>query len=193
MGCWNKLYCRRMLEESQAQFAEHRIYEEPAFVYPQMFYAKRVCCMKEAFYRIRMSAESTMHCEAKKSERLLDHPEVQLRVLRYMIAHREFMMDYYDEIEFYFLKTYYVETLFFAGHGNLLLDAGYFGKMQSIVGELFPEWRYNIYLQQEETHAMKEVLDTLENSYGQNELEELCRNVYRKMVKGSSKESPVPC
>lgn len=72
MGCWNKIYRRTMVEESQAQYAEHRIYEEPAFVYPQMFYAKKICCMKDAFYKIRMNQESTMHCEVKKSGRLLD-------------------------------------------------------------------------------------------------------------------------
>lgn len=182
MGCWNKLYRRSMVEESHAQYAEHRIYEEPAFVYPQMFFAKRVCCMKEAFYWIRMNEQSTMHCEAKKSERLVDHPEVQMQVLRYMIAHREFMMDYYDEIEFYFLKTYYVETLFFAGQGNMVLDIEYFNKMQKNVKELFPEWRHNAYLQGEEIQNMKKILETVDRKYDQKGLIELCKRVYVVMT-----------
>lgn len=181
MNHCSKLYRHRMLEESQAQFAEHRIYEEPAFVYPQMFYVKKVCCMKDAFYRIRMNAESTMHSEAKKSERLLDHPEVQMQVLKYMIAHREFMMDYYDEIELYFLKTYYVETLFFAGQGNMILDVEYFQKMQSNVKELFPEWRKNAYLQGEAMKDVVKVLKTVTQHYEQSELVELCRMVYKKI------------
>lgn len=181
-GCWNKLYRRGMVEESHAQYAEHRIYEEPAFVYPQMFFAKKVCCMKEAFYRIRMNEQSTMHCEAKKSERLIDHPEVQMQVLRYMIAHRELMMDYCDEIEFYFLKTYYVETLFFAGQGNMVLDAEYFKNMQKNVKELFPEWSHNAYLQGEEIQNMKKILDTVNKEYDQKELIELCKHVYAAMT-----------
>ncbi|WP_075721659.1 glycosyltransferase family 2 protein [Roseburia sp. 499] len=182
MNHCSKLYRRKLLEESQAQFAEHRIYEEPAFVYPQMFYVKKVCCMKEAFYRIRMNEESTMHSEAKKSERLVDHPEVQMQVLRYMIAHRQLMMDYYDEIEFYFLKTYYVETLFFAGQGNMILGVEYFKKMQNNVKELFPEWRSNAYLQGEEIQNVKKILDTVYNIYSQEELIALCRDVYRTMA-----------
>lgn len=181
-GCWNKLYRRDMVEESHVQYPEHRIYEEPAFVYPQMFFAKKVCCMKEAFYRIRMNEQSTMHCEAKKSERLIDHPEVQMQVLRYMIAHRELMMDYYDEIEFYFLKTYYVETLFFAGQGNMVLDAEYFKNMQKNVKELFPEWCHNAYLQGEEIENLKKILDTVNKEYDQKELIELCKHVYAAMT-----------
>lgn len=183
MNHCSKLYRRELLEKSQAQFAEHRIYEEPAFVYPQMFYVKKVCCMKEAFYRIRMNAESTMHSEARKSERLLDHPEVQMQVLRYMIAHQQFMMDYYDEIEFYFLKTYYVETLYFAGQGNMILDAVYFQKMQRNVKELFPEWTKNAYLQEEESYKMKGILETVYRNYSQEELIGLCKDVY-KMIAG---------
>lgn len=182
MGCWNKLYRRSMVEESRAQYAEHRIYEEPAFVYPQMFFAKRVCCMKEAFYRIRLNLESTMQCEAKKAGRILDHPEVQMQVLRYMMAHRELMADYYEEIEYYFLKTYYVETLFFAGEGNLFLDAAYFKKMQHNVRALFPEWSCNAYLQGKEIQNMKKILDTINQKYSQKELVELCKHVYAEMT-----------
>lgn len=182
MNHCSKMYRRELLERSQARFAEHRIYEEPVFVYPQMFFCKRVFCMKEAFYRIRMNAESTMHCEAKKSERLVDHPEVQMQLLRYMIAHRELMQDYYDEIEFYFLKTYYVETLFFAGQGNLILNAEYFRKMQNNVTDLFPEWRMNIYLQEEDSEKMRDVLETVYRKYDQNELNDLCKKVYKSII-----------
>lgn len=178
MNHCSKLYRHSLLEQSKACFAEHRIYEEPAFVYPQLFYAKRICCMKDAFYRIRMNAQSTMHLEARKSERLMDHPEVQMQVLRYMIAHRQLMTDYYDEIEFYFLKTYYVETLYFAGQGNLILDVEYFKKMQRNVKNLFPEWNFNIYLQGEENHIICEMLNTIYRNYNQEELIHLCRKVY---------------
>lgn len=181
MNHCSKLYRHSMLEQSKAQFAEHRIYEEPAFVYPQLFYAKRICCMKDAFYRIRMNAQSTMHLEARKSDRLIDHPEVQMQVLRYMVAHKELMADYYDEIEFYFLKTYYVETLYFAGQGNLILDLEYFQKMQKNVRELFPEWKFNLYLQDKEAHIMCEILNTIYQNYNQQGLIQLCKNVYSRI------------
>lgn len=178
MGCWNKIYRRRMVEESRAKYAEHCIYEEPAFVYPQMFFAKKVSCMKEAFYRIRMNEQSTMHCEAKKAGRILDHPKVQMQVVEYMTAHPQIMQDYHEEIEFYFLKTYYVETLFFAGQGNMILDAEYFKKMQQNVSKMFPDWSHNRYLREKEMEGIRSVLNTLQNNYNQQELEELCKSVY---------------
>ena len=141
-------------------------------------YAKRICCMKEAFYKIRMNQESTMHHEVNKKGRLVDHPEVQMQVLRYMIAHRELMMSYFDEIEFYFLKTYYVETLYFAAQGNLFLDGEYFKKMQRNVQKLFPEWRKNFYIRKEKEKKMQRMIETCEREYSQQELEELCAMVY---------------
>ena len=85
MGCWNKLYRHHMVEESGAVYAEHCIYEEPAFVYPQLFYAKRVGSVRNSFYRIRMNEESTMHQEAKNATHLKDHPKVQLFLLKYLM------------------------------------------------------------------------------------------------------------
>lgn len=182
MGCWNKIYRRKMVEESQATFAEHRIYEEPKFVYPQMFYARKVSCMKDAFYRIRMNQESTMHCEAKKTGRLLDHPEVQMQTFQYMTQHQELMKNYYEEIEFYFLKTYYIETLFFAGQGKLLLDVDYFKKMQDNVKNLFPRWKENCYLKENDEEKLRKVLSTVQETYDQGKLNVLCEDVYNIMM-----------
>lgn len=186
MGCWNKIYRRKMVEKSQAKYAEHRIYEEPAFVYPQMFYAQKVSCMKDAFYCIRMNEESTMHCEVKKSGRILDHPEVQMQVLKYMSEHPVLMQEYYEEIEFYFLKTYYVETLFFAGQGNMILDAVYFKEMQRNVSKMFPRWRHNRYLRDKEMETIKMILNTLQNTYNQQELGKLCKLVYMLIKEGAA-------
>ena len=178
MNHCSKLYRREMLSESNASFAEYRIYEEPVFVYPQMFYANKIFCMKDVLYRVRMNEYSTMHSEAKKSERLIDHPEVQMQLLKYMSERKELIQSYYDEIEFYFLKTYYVETLYFAGQGKIILDAEYFSKMQKNVRELFPEWKYNVYLQESDTIKMRNILNTIYKEYSQQQLIELCRKVY---------------
>lgn len=180
LGCWNKVYRREMVLESEAWYTEHRIYEEPSFVFPQLLFAKRVCCIKDALYKIRMHAESTMHNEAGNKERILDCPEVQMDLIRYLIAHRELMMEYYDEIEFRFLRSYYIEPLYFVGAGNLFLDITYFKKMQRTVRELFPKWRYNRYLQDERRLWVADVIKTCEKDMSQDELDAYCKMLANK-------------
>lgn len=182
MNHCSKIYRKSMVEKSKAQFAEHRIYEEPLFVYPQLFYAERICFMKKAFYKVRLHPESTMQFEVKKPGRLLDHPEVQMQLLEYIAANDEIIERYYDEIEYYFLKTYYLETLYFAGQANLFLDAGYFRKMQKNLIKLFPRWNKNAYLQTEEMETVRRILNTSYNDYNQEELNNLCHTVYEGMV-----------
>lgn len=88
------------------------------------------------------------------------------------------MMPYYDEIEYYFLKTYYIETIFFAGQGNLFLDAEYFRKMQSNVRMLFPEWRENFYIKNEKEKIIQQIMESCEKTYSLQELELLCNMAY---------------
>lgn len=180
LGCWNKLYRREMVCESGAWYSEHRIYEEPSFVFPQLLFAKRMCCIKDALYKIRLHAESTMHSEVRKTGRILDCPEVQMDLIRYLVAHRELMEEYYEEIEFRFLRSYYMEPLYFAGTGNLFLDVSYFKKMQKTVRSLFPEWRCNRYLQDEKIAWVAEVIATCEKEMSQDELDAYCKELAKK-------------
>jgi len=177
LGCWNKLYRRSMVAESGAQYAEHRIYEEPAFVYPQMFCARRVYTMREAYYKIRMHTASTLHSEAKKAERLLDYSEVQMQLMKYLLTQRDFMVTYREKIELYFLRSYYIEQLYLAGKAKQVLDLTYFNKMQNTVKELFPEWRANSYLQDKNMQGLVSILETFETELDQEELSALCVRV----------------
>lgn len=174
-----KIYRSDMIKDSVVQFAEYCIYEEPLFVYPLFFYAKRVTCINKAFYEVRIHAESTMHCDAKDSRRLLDHPHVQLCLLQKMKECKDWMRDYFFEIEFYFLKTYYLETLFIAGQAGLQLPLDYFIGMQQNIQRLFPNWRLNVYLQGEDTRILRSILETAQKQYSQEELNRLCERVHQ--------------
>lgn len=173
-----KIYRSEIIKDSRVQFAEYCIYEEPLFVYPLFFYAKRVTCVNTAFYKIRIHAESTMHRDAKDGRRLLDHPQVQLCLLQKMKEYKGWMRDYYFEIEFYFLKTYYLETLFIAGQARLQLPLDYFIEMQQNIQRMFPDWRSNVYLQNEDTKILCSILETAQKQYSQDELNWLCERVY---------------
>lgn len=174
-----KLYRTEFVRKSSVQFAEYRIYEEPLFVYPLLFDAKRVTSIKNALYKVRLHPESTMHSDAKDSKRLLDHPEVQMQLLKQMMEHKVWMKDYFYEIEFYFLKTYYLETLYIAGQAKLKLPLEYFISMQQKVQQLFPDWQSNVYLQDDDTVLFCKILETAKKHINQKELDELCERVYQ--------------
>lgn len=112
-GCWNKLYQRDLVLEAGVRYAEHVIYEEPLFVYPLLFSAKRITIMEEAFYCYRQNDVGTMRRDMKQQETLIMHANVQLQVWNFM-KNTVYFARFYEEIKLYFLHTYFFETLFFA-------------------------------------------------------------------------------
>lgn len=145
-GSQNKVYRRILLERQKAAFTEGVVYEEPSFVYPLLFEARRFYSMEEGlyYYRQNYASETSQHMRQKTT--LYDHPFVQLELLKKIVSNKAYVRDYYSEIEIHFLHNYYLETLYFAGYGNLYLELAYFEKMQKMVSELFPAYEENPYL-----------------------------------------------
>ena len=176
-GSQNKLYRRTFLEQQKAAFPEGVVYEEPYFVYPLLFTAERFYSMEEGLYYYRQTGQSVTLQHMNEKYTLYDHPFVQLELLKKIISETEYVKEYYSEIEFHFLYSYYIETLYFAGRGNKYLGADYFLKMQRIVLELFPAYKENPYLQIEGFEKYLKVLLSLEQQFNQKELNQYCRQV----------------
>lgn len=180
-GSQNKLYRRTLLEQQKAVFPEGVVYEEPYFVYPLLFAAERFYSMEEGLYYYRQTGQSVTVQHMNEKHTLYDHPFVQLELLKKIISETEYVKQYYSEIEFHFLYSYYMETLYFAGIGNKYLGADYFLKMQRVVRELFPAYKENPYLQLEEFGNLFEVLLSLEKQFNQDELSSYCKQVVQIM------------
>ena len=180
-GSQNKLYRRTLLEQQKAVFLEGVVYEEPYFVYPLLFAAERFYSMEEGLYYYRQTGQSVTVQHMNEKHTLYDHPFVQLELLKKIISETEYVKKYYSEIEFHFLYSYYMETLYFAGIGNKYLGADYFLKMQRVVLELFPAYKENPYLQLEEFGNLFEVLLSLEKQFNQDELASYCKQVVQIM------------
>lgn len=178
-GSQNKLYRTSFLKEQEAGFPEGVVYEEPYFVYPLLFEAERFYSMEEGLYYYRQTEPSTTAKHMNEKNTLYNHPFVQLELLKKLIAHKEYIEKYYSEIEFHFLHSYYMETLYFAGKGNKYLGAEYFCNMQRTVLELFPEYKGNPYLQIECFGKLEEVLTSLQQEFSQRELEIYCHEVVK--------------
>ncbi len=181
MNHCSKLYSTDLIKKAGVKFAENCIFEEPLFVYPLMFYANHICCIKNPLYKIRIHEKSTMHKDVKTDNRLMDHPKVQLQLLHYMLNKTEYMKMYAEEIEFYFLKTYYIETLFFSAQGKLGLNVEDYRKMQFRIKDIFPDYKMNKYVN--EDRNIVEIINTIEQECDSDEqVSEICEKVYAMLL-----------
>ena len=141
----SKFYRADFVKRVGTHFAEKRIYEEPLFVYPMVFYTKSFLFLAETHYAFRQHEESTMSKDAGK--RLIDLPCVMLELLKDVVK-RGLLKDYYDEIEEYFLRNYYALTLYnmFSTDSGISLEQ--FKEIQNNCREFFPDRINNPYLKQ---------------------------------------------
>lgn len=143
-GCWNKLYRMEMVRQSGARFAEHIIYEEPPFVHPQFFFAKRILLLDLPLYVYYGNTLSSTAVHA--SDRIADHPASQMQWLSWCLDHPDIFLQYRTEIEMYFLWSYFYETVLFARLQEITLPAELLEEMKHTVNTLFPDWSKNPYL-----------------------------------------------
>lgn len=130
-GCWNKLYKTELVKAAGVRFAEHVIYEEPLFVYPLLFWAKKIVTMPDRFYYYRQNESGTMWNDMKKMDTIYQHANVQLAVWNFM-KQTKFFEQYYEEIKLYFLHSYLYETLLFAKQRGFTVGVEDFRKLASI-------------------------------------------------------------
>lgn len=175
-GSQTKFYKRAFLESVNVRFIEGYAYEEPSFVYPQLFYAERVYCTEEPMYYYRMHENSTMHQYVRLPGKLYDHALVQLSVLRDIKERDGLWEKYRHEIIYYFILTYFIETLHFAGDCGLKLDLGHFRQIQRTVQEEAPEYRINPYLNSP-TFEYRKFLELLSRELTEEELQLYCEEI----------------
>ncbi len=139
----NHFYKRSLWEETGSYFPEHMVYEEPLFVYPMFFVAKRIMVSTKELYHMRDHEESSTNTLLAKH--LEDHPKVQRMLWEFLSKMPDVMETYKDEIECYFVWSYYFETVINAGYGGTL-SLEVFQKMQDTMKRLYPDWMENRYL-----------------------------------------------
>ena len=91
------------------------------------------------------------------------------------MAERKKDFDYFEEIECYFLKAYYIQTLYMVGKWKMPLEIEEFRKIQYTVNEKFPDWRHNRYFQGKDSEWMRRILETCEKNYSEEEIMNVCQ------------------
>ena len=143
-GCTNKFYKTQLIRTCSSWYAEGVIYEEPKFVYPLFLFANKILMLDEDYYEYHWRQDSTMTSQLGK--RLLEHPRVQLELLEDLMAKTDLYNRYHDEIEYYFIKSFYLETLVFAYTNRGIIPLEYMSNMQNVCKEFFPKASSNKYI-----------------------------------------------
>lgn len=176
LRCTTKLYRRAFLKETGVSFPEHKIYEEPKFTYPLLFYGTKYGVLAENLYNYRMNENSTMNT-SHRFERLRNHPEVQFSLFKEMVE-RELLEEYYDEITYHFLHSFFCETLLFSANQNIEVPIDFFMAMQNIVKQCIPDWEQNTYIKMSPESVTSVILQLgLKQQYDQETLTEFCKRI----------------
>lgn len=169
-GSQSKFYKGDFLKAEKPRFLQNVAYEEPSFVYPLLFAVNRIYSIDLPGYHYRMRQGSTMQSYVTKPGKLYDHPYVQLSVYETMRQKKDIYERFKEEIDYYFLFTFWVETVWFAKTGNLYLGWDYFQVMQETVKRLLPKWEENSYIILSENHDIKELISRGEKVETMSEL-----------------------
>ena len=176
-GAPNKVYKTEIIRKCGAAFLQGVAYEEPSFVYPLFFYVNKIYLLDAELYFYRMHDSSTMSSYITKPGKLYDHPRVQLFTYKQMQNNTEVYSLYKEEIDFYFLFAFYVETLYFSKMGNLYLGYDFFLLMQNTIRNMIPDWDKNIYVNSLLTKQQKNVISSVSNNYSEEEFLEFKKNL----------------
>ncbi|MBO6260857.1 MAG: glycosyltransferase family 2 protein [Lachnospiraceae bacterium] len=143
-NCTSKMYSSALVRECGALYAENVIYEEPKFVYPVFLYADRIVLADKAYYEYHWHMGSTM--TSLLGQRLMEHPKVQLELMADIIDRQEIYEKYREEVDYYFFRTFYVETLVFMYVNKGYVSVEAMSYMQEICKRLIPNIANNRYI-----------------------------------------------
>ena len=117
-SCTTKLYRKSLIDCANVRYAEGVAYEEPMFTYPMKFYVNKVAVTETKLYYYRYNEKGTMLSYMNNPSTMVQHLQVQLNVYLTMLQ-SDFFNEYKDEIDLYFIHSFYAETFYFmAGRGD---------------------------------------------------------------------------
>ncbi|MBR1390978.1 MAG: glycosyltransferase [Lachnospiraceae bacterium] len=168
-SCTTKIYKKEFLQRASTHFAEGVTYEEPLFTYPLKFYVKKVAVTEIAPYYYRTNPEGTTLQHMNDPDKIYEHMMVQLAVWNDM-KKRPFSPEFYDEIELYFVHSYYVESIYFMKQRGFRVSKELFKDMSKTIMEETPDTLHNKHWQDRSLQMEYRMVKLLYYLYGQNDV-----------------------
>ena len=144
-SCTTKLYSSRLIAEAGVRYAENVAYEEPLFTYPLKFYADRVAVTQAQLYYYRYNENGTMLSYMNNPSTMVQHLQVQQDVYTRM-SNSGYMDEFRDEINLYFLHSFYAETFYFMAARRMPMPAVMLRYMINVVKKYIPDYKDNPYI-----------------------------------------------
>lgn len=176
-GVWSRLFKRSFLIDNHIYFPEHLSYEDNFFSCLVHMYCARLYFLEEYLYHYFVNYNSTV--AKPNSPHHFDRLTVELMKLEELKI-RGLFESYYDEHEFSFLSIYYFNTLHIIFTRFDHVPITIINQMQLEVLRHFPDYNKNMYLDQFLPDPYKMLLQTIPNSFNQEEWESIA-STYRKM------------
>lgn len=172
-GCWNKIYRSDLVRRTASSFAEHVVYEEPKFTYPLYFFMDSFYLLDEVLYHYTFNRQGTMQKEMRMQGKVYDHAEVQRQTCEFLKERlsSDVWNTYRKEIEAYFVKSYFCETVMFAHQAGYEIDADRLEEMAAWIRSEFPLYKENIYIREWFSEDHKSALALMDQASSRSEKE----------------------
>ena len=182
-SCTMKVYKKELIEKSGALFAEKVSYEEPLFTYPLNFYADSIAVSKMPLYYYRFNQDGTTIKQMKRLQSIVDHMAVQLETYETMCK-TKFYKIYKDEIDLYFIQSFFVENFYFLKNRGLTMPVEYFRYCVKVLKNKIPNYKYNSYWSNYMKSEISEIFNIFEKSIdlSDKELEKLIINLTNNLT-----------
>lgn len=182
-SCTQKLYKRELLESANVFYAENVSYEEPLFTYPLKFHIKRIAVTETPLYYYRFNSNGTTASYMSKTSTILEHLQVQQMVLNRMVK-SEFYQEYKEEIEFYYINTFFIEPFYFLKKRGTVLPLVLFEYMKKEILLYVPYLLTNKYVEflDEQDRAILSLINESKNVHDTAELEKMIQDRQNKLL-----------
>ena len=183
-SCTTKFYKRDVINKAGVRYAEGVSYEEPLFTYPLKFFVDKVVVTETPFYYYRYNASGTTAEHMNRINTLSEHLYVQMET-HYFMMRTEYFKEYREEIELYFLHTFYAEAFYFSKNRGFVLPVNLFRYMCEGVINVVPDYMNNKYLSDSSMVEEKELLGLIQKLDGldDKDIEDALFKVYEGMNK----------
>jgi len=144
-SCTTKFYKRELLINAGVRYAEGVAYEEPLFTYPLKYAVGKVAVIDTPLYYYRYNENGTTSSYMSNPATILEHLDVQKQVYDFM-KKTKYYKDYKEEIDLYFIHTFYAETFYFMKYRNMPMPISLYRYMSTELKKILPTYLSNIYL-----------------------------------------------
>lgn len=173
-----KLYKKSLLIDNDICFPEHLAYEDNYFSALVTMYAEKVYFLEEYLYHYYFNPNSTV--VSQNSAHHFDRLTVELLKVETM-KNRGFLDKYYHEIEYDFLRLFYLNTLHIVFTRFSEIPVQTLQQMQAQVKALFPNYKDNPYVTTVLDSLRKTLLKTIELPMEEKEWEKLAKS-YNNLI-----------